>query len=142
MTARPGPRRTSPTLESAIKHGSSVEDASEFLCRSGSVDAVARKAQELGLKPKRQKQSARARCSRAATLNCSAFEVSFVDRAKPARILACSRWYLGLGIAISPNAVTMRWDSTIAGGRKMTVSWRPPDKSGTLTPWRVSDLSR
>jgi hypothetical protein len=36
-------------LTSAIKHGSTIEDAAEFLCRSGSVDDVARKARELGL---------------------------------------------------------------------------------------------
>ncbi len=39
-------------LKSAIEGGASIEDAAEFLCRSGSVDDVARKCEELGLKPK------------------------------------------------------------------------------------------
>ncbi len=40
-------------LKGAIEHGRSIEDAAEFLCRSGSVDEVAKKAAELGLKPAR-----------------------------------------------------------------------------------------
>jgi hypothetical protein len=39
-------------LKAAIEHGDSPEEAAEFLCRSGSIDDVARKARELGLKPK------------------------------------------------------------------------------------------
>jgi hypothetical protein len=39
-------------LKAAIKHGSSIEEAAEFLCRADSVDNVARKCAELGLKPK------------------------------------------------------------------------------------------
>jgi hypothetical protein len=38
--------------KAAIEGGASIEDAAEFLCRSGSIDDVARKAHELGLKPK------------------------------------------------------------------------------------------
>jgi hypothetical protein len=38
--------------KAAIEGGASIEDAAEFLCRSGSIDDVARKARELGLKPK------------------------------------------------------------------------------------------
>ena len=39
-------------LKASIEGGASIEDAAEFLCRSGTVDDVARKARELGLKPK------------------------------------------------------------------------------------------
>jgi hypothetical protein len=39
-------------LRASIEGGASIEDAVEFLCRSGTVDDVARKACELGLKPK------------------------------------------------------------------------------------------
>jgi hypothetical protein len=39
-------------LKAAIEGGASIEDAAEFLCRSDSVDDVARKCAELGLKPK------------------------------------------------------------------------------------------
>jgi hypothetical protein len=38
-------------LRAAIEHGRSIEEAAEFLCRAGTVDEVARKAKELGLKP-------------------------------------------------------------------------------------------
>jgi hypothetical protein len=38
-------------LKASIEGGASIEDAAEFLCRSGSIDDVARKARELGLKP-------------------------------------------------------------------------------------------
>ena len=38
-------------LKAAIESGRSIEEAAEFLCRSGSVDEVARKCEELGLKP-------------------------------------------------------------------------------------------
>jgi hypothetical protein len=38
-------------LRAAIEHGRSIEETAEFLCRSGSLDEVARKANELGLKP-------------------------------------------------------------------------------------------
>jgi hypothetical protein len=39
-------------LRAAIEHGHSIEDAAEFLCRADSIDDVARKCEELGLKPK------------------------------------------------------------------------------------------
>jgi hypothetical protein len=39
-------------LKACIELGSSIEEAADFLCRAGSVDDVARKCQELGLKPK------------------------------------------------------------------------------------------
>ena len=55
MMMRPGPRRTSRTSRRAIKRGSSIEDAAEFLCRSGSVDDVARKAPRTGLEIKTAK---------------------------------------------------------------------------------------
>ena len=35
-----------------IEHGSSIEETAQFLCRADSVEDVARKARELGLKPK------------------------------------------------------------------------------------------
>jgi hypothetical protein len=38
-------------LRAAIEHGRSIEEAAEFLCRADTVDEVARKAEELGLKP-------------------------------------------------------------------------------------------
>jgi hypothetical protein len=38
-------------LKSALAFGRSIEDAAEFLCRAGSVEDVARRAEELGLKP-------------------------------------------------------------------------------------------
>ncbi|MEA2910473.1 MAG: hypothetical protein QOJ15_2554 [Bradyrhizobium sp.] len=37
-------------LKAAIENGSKVEDVAEFLCRSGSVDEVRQKCEELGLK--------------------------------------------------------------------------------------------
>jgi hypothetical protein len=39
-------------LKAGIEGGASIEEAAEFLCRADSVDDVARKCQELGLKPK------------------------------------------------------------------------------------------
>lgn len=36
-------------LKASLEHGRSIEDAAEFLCRSGSVEDVARKAKEFGL---------------------------------------------------------------------------------------------
>jgi hypothetical protein len=39
-------------LKAAIESGRSIEEAAEFLCRADSVDDVARKCEELGLKPK------------------------------------------------------------------------------------------
>jgi hypothetical protein len=39
-------------LKTAIEAGRSIEEAAEFLCRANSVDDVARKCEELGLKPK------------------------------------------------------------------------------------------
>jgi hypothetical protein len=40
-------------LKAAIEHGGSIQDAAEFLCRAGSVEDVARKAEQLRLKRKR-----------------------------------------------------------------------------------------
>jgi hypothetical protein len=37
-------------LTAALRSGSSIERAAEHLCRSGTVDEVRRKAEELGLK--------------------------------------------------------------------------------------------
>jgi hypothetical protein len=39
-------------LKAAIGSGCSIEEAAIFLCRADSVDDVARKCEELGLKPK------------------------------------------------------------------------------------------
>jgi hypothetical protein len=39
-------------LRSEIEHGHSIEEAARFLCRAGSVEDVARKCAELGLKAK------------------------------------------------------------------------------------------
>jgi hypothetical protein len=39
-------------LKAAIEPGRSIEEAAEFLCRADTVDDVARKCEELGLKPK------------------------------------------------------------------------------------------
>ncbi len=39
-------------LKAAIQSGRSIKEAAEFLCRAESVDDVARKCAELGLKPK------------------------------------------------------------------------------------------
>jgi hypothetical protein len=39
-------------LKAAIEHARSIEEVAEFLCRADSVDDVARKCAELGLKPK------------------------------------------------------------------------------------------
>jgi len=36
-------------LTAALKSGSTIEDAAQHLCRSGTVDEVRRKAEELGL---------------------------------------------------------------------------------------------
>jgi hypothetical protein len=38
-------------LKAAIEAGRSIEEAAEFLCRANSVDDVARKCEERGLKP-------------------------------------------------------------------------------------------
>src|SRR3982074_1309863 len=38
-------------LKAAIEHGDSLEEAAEFLCRSGSIDEVAPKAREPGPQP-------------------------------------------------------------------------------------------
>jgi hypothetical protein len=40
-------------LKAAIEDGCSVEDVAELLCRSGTVDDVKRKCDELGLKVRR-----------------------------------------------------------------------------------------
>jgi hypothetical protein len=36
-------------LIAAIRHGDTIEDTAKFLCRSGTVDEVRRKAEDLGL---------------------------------------------------------------------------------------------
>jgi len=36
-------------LENHVRHGASLEETAEFLCRGGTVQAVAEKAKELGL---------------------------------------------------------------------------------------------
>jgi hypothetical protein len=36
-------------LKSSIEHGLSIEEAAEFLCRSGSIEDVRRKVEELRL---------------------------------------------------------------------------------------------
>jgi hypothetical protein len=38
-------------LKALIDDGSPVEEAAQFLCRSGTVDEIKRKCEELGLKP-------------------------------------------------------------------------------------------
>ena len=38
-------------LKAVIEHGSTIEEAAEFLCRAGSIDDVARRCEELGPKP-------------------------------------------------------------------------------------------
>jgi len=37
-------------LEAALRYGDTIEDAAQHLCRSGTVEDVRRKAEELGLK--------------------------------------------------------------------------------------------
>jgi hypothetical protein len=39
-------------LAAALQSGSTIEDAAQHLCRSGTIDEVRRKADELGLKYK------------------------------------------------------------------------------------------
>jgi hypothetical protein len=39
-------------LKAAIEAGGSIEEAAQFLCRGDSIDDVARKCEELGLRPK------------------------------------------------------------------------------------------
>jgi ATP-dependent DNA ligase len=39
-------------LNAEIESGRSIEEAAQFLCRADSVDEVARKCEELGLKPR------------------------------------------------------------------------------------------
>jgi hypothetical protein len=45
-------------LAAALKHGSTIEDAAQHLCRSGTVEDVRRKAEELGLSYKRRANNA------------------------------------------------------------------------------------
>ncbi len=47
-------------LKAAIESGRSIEEAAQFLCRADSVDDVARKCEELGLKPKEDRAQAAA----------------------------------------------------------------------------------
>jgi hypothetical protein len=46
-------------LRTSIENERSVEEAAEFLCRAGSADEVARKCEELGLKPEARKRKVR-----------------------------------------------------------------------------------
>jgi hypothetical protein len=39
-------------LKAAVEGGASIQNAAEFLCPADSVDDVARKCEEIGLKPK------------------------------------------------------------------------------------------
>jgi len=39
-------------LKAEIEHGRLIEEAARFLCRADRIDDVARKCEELGLKPK------------------------------------------------------------------------------------------
>jgi hypothetical protein len=39
-------------LKAVIESGRSIEEAAKFLCRAHSIDEVARKCAELGLRPK------------------------------------------------------------------------------------------
>jgi hypothetical protein len=43
-------------LAAALRSGDTIEDAAEFLCRSGTIDDVRRKAEELGLSYKSRLQ--------------------------------------------------------------------------------------
>ena len=43
-------------LKPALKSGSTIEDAAHHLCRSGTVEDVRRKAEELGLKYRGSRQ--------------------------------------------------------------------------------------
>jgi hypothetical protein len=40
-------------LKAAVDHGRPLEEIAQYLCRSGTIEDVARKCRELGLKPKR-----------------------------------------------------------------------------------------
>jgi len=44
-------------LIEALKSGDTIEDAAEFLCRSGTIDEVRHKAEELGVAYKTRKLS-------------------------------------------------------------------------------------
>jgi hypothetical protein len=41
-------------LKAAIESGASIQEAADLLCRADGVEEVARKCEELGLKPKLQ----------------------------------------------------------------------------------------
>jgi hypothetical protein len=43
-------------LRSALRYGDTTEQAADFLCRSGTVEDVRRKAEELGLKYKSRRR--------------------------------------------------------------------------------------
>jgi hypothetical protein len=45
-------------LIAAIRHGDTIEEVARFLCRSGTVEDVRRKAEELGLKYRSRTQQA------------------------------------------------------------------------------------
>jgi hypothetical protein len=51
-------------LKAEIVSGRSIEEAAQFLCRADSVDDVARKCAELGLKPKVRHERLRSRRQR------------------------------------------------------------------------------
>ena len=44
-------------LMASLRSGNAIEDVAQHLCRSGTVDEVRRKAEELGLKYKSRKAS-------------------------------------------------------------------------------------
>lgn len=41
-------------LKASLEHGTTVDEAAEFLCRSGTIDEVERKARELNLPIRKQ----------------------------------------------------------------------------------------
>jgi hypothetical protein len=45
-------------LKAEIEHGRSIEKPARFLCRADRIDDVARKCEELGLKPKTNRPAA------------------------------------------------------------------------------------
>jgi hypothetical protein len=49
MTVSPGPKMDLFDLRNSLAYGRSIEEVAGFLCRSGTVEEVKRKAEELGL---------------------------------------------------------------------------------------------
>jgi hypothetical protein len=48
MTVSPGPKMDLFDLRNSLAYGRSIEEVAGFLCRSGTVEEVKRKAEELG----------------------------------------------------------------------------------------------